>query len=70
MNARARIVDAYTLPRPVRPRPVSMARVAEMFPDPQQQIQWLRAVAFLRTCTTHGWIFDRLPANDDQESPP
>jgi hypothetical protein len=67
MTAPARIVDVYTLPRPDRQRPITMQRAAELFPEPAQQIQWLRAIAFLRTRTTYGWLFDRLP--DDQEPP-
>lgn len=72
MNARApfpllHLVDT-TGPRP-RQRPISMDRAAKLFPDVVQRIAWLRAVAFLRTRTSHGWLYDRLP-HDTNEEPP
>jgi hypothetical protein len=46
-----------------------MDRAAKLFPDVVQRIAWLRAVAFLRTRTSHGWLYDRLP-HDTNEEPP
>lgn len=67
MTPRLRAIDA---PKP-QPRPtlrrVTIADATRMHPNnPEHARLWLRAIAYLRTSTTRGWMLDRPTPRQEQ----